>query len=101
MTPGDVVIDDHLPGIHPSNLEGQFGTVGGGLVAGRLGIGCTGYQMGSELSPGVTPGVVPCSSGGKGLDVSASIMWGKSKLVDVKWEKCNSCEAVNSPFKGN
>lgn len=98
-TADNLTLEDHLPDILPQNFNGLFATLGAGFTAFNWGAGCTGYQLGSEWTPAVTKGVVPCSLGGAGLDAGANIMAGKSTLVGLKWSKCNECEPIDTPFK--
>ncbi|MBA3487731.1 MAG: RHS repeat-associated core domain-containing protein, partial [Lysobacter sp.] len=98
-TSGDLTLEDHLPDIHPENLTGLFGAVGAGGNAVNTGYGCNGYQIGSHWTPAVTNGLINCSGGGAGFDASANLLVGRSTLVRVKWEKCDECGYVDTPFE--
>lgn len=97
-TAGGISLEDHLPDIHPENFNGLFFTYGAGLNAGPVGYGCNAYQIGSEWTPAVT-GLLDCGGGGVGVDASANILLGKSKLVKVIWSDCNECSPIDTPFK--
>lgn len=95
----NISLEDHLSDIYPANFNGLFATSGAGFDLGPLGGDCTAYQLGSEWTPAVTRGPFSCSWGGGGLDAGANFMVGKSTLVKVKWESCNDCEPIDTPFK--
>ena len=95
----NISLEDHLSDIYPSNFNGVFATSSIGFDIGKIGGDCTAYQLGSEWTPAVTKGPWTCSWGGGGLDAGANYMIGKSTLVKVKWEKCNECEPIDTPFK--
>ncbi len=98
MTADNVTLEDHLPEILPANFNGLFHTLGVSLNALNWGAGCTGYQLGSHWTPAVTRGVVPCTTGGAGLDLGANYLVGQSTLVRVKWSQCDECEPIDTPF---
>jgi RHS repeat-associated protein len=99
VSSGGITLEDHLPDITPGNFNGLFGTGGGGLNFFNQGGGCSGYQIGDQWTPALTKGPFSCGMGGRGLDLGANIMVGRSTLVGLKWEKCDECEPVDTPFR--
>lgn len=97
-TASKVSLEDYLPDIHPSNMNGMFFQMGFGVSVLGTGAGCYGYQLGSGFTPAMTKWSNMCGFGGAGLDASASMMWGSGEVVSVKWEKCDECEPVDSRF---
>lgn len=93
-------MEDYLPEIRPSNFNGLFVAASAGLELGGLGAGCAAYQIGSEWTPAVTKPGERCGFGGGGLDLGAGLMFGKSTLVGLTWAKCDTCDAIDSPFLG-
>jgi hypothetical protein len=97
-TASTVSLEDYLPDIHPSNMNGMFFQMGFGVSVLGTGAGCYGYQLGSGFTPAMTKWSNMCGFGGAGLDASASMMWGSGEVVRVKWEACDECEPVDSRF---
>ncbi|GHE30767.1 type IV secretion protein Rhs [Vulcaniibacterium thermophilum] len=96
-TSGAMTLEDYLPDIYPENFNGLFGTYGAGISIGPWGYGCNAFQLGSHWTPAVSR-LLDCGAGGAGLDVSASLLIGKSQLVKVIWSTCNECEPVKTPL---
>ena len=100
----DVLLDDHLPDIYPENLTGLFFNAGAGITFGEWSAECGVSEMGGEFNILGVPATTPfhfrdmCSGKNIGYAAGISALLGKSKLLKVKWEPCDRCDYVDTPF---